>query len=122
MPNRLLTGLTDAGIANATAIAKDVYGNPVVFIRKFPVGTPERIAVEGAYRDVQRSICISGLCITSLLFILSIGLRNPHLGNRQGLVEESPADDVVMAQNERASGSGEGTNLKAGEKKYGACD
>ena len=61
MPGKLRSGLEAAGIANSTALAKDVYGNPVAWIKKYPVGTPERTAVEGAYRDVQRLICISGL-------------------------------------------------------------
>ncbi len=99
MPSRLAQGLVTAGIANATALAKDVYGNPVAWIKKYPVGTVERKAVEGAYRDVQRLICISGLCITSLLFCLSLGLNNPTLGERQSLVETE--DQVVMEHTEK---------------------
>ncbi|TXT10691.1 hypothetical protein VHUM_02196 [Vanrija humicola] len=85
MPNALRNGLEQANIANATALAKDVYGNPVAWIKRYPVGTPERHAVEGAYRDVQRSICIAGMCVTALLAVLAWGLSNPLLGDGQSL-------------------------------------
>jgi len=88
MPGKLLSGLEAAGVANATALAKDVYGNPVAWIKKYPVGTVERHAVEFAYRDVQRLICIAGMCITSLLAIISWGLSNPRLGEHQSLEDE----------------------------------
>lgn len=101
MPTKLRTGLEGAGIANATALAKDVYGNPVAWIKKYPVGTPERMAVEGAYRDVQRLICIAGMCITALLFILTWGLKNPRLGEGQSLED---AQLEAMGVKDRSEG------------------
>lgn len=88
MPGKLRAGLEAAGVANATALAKDVYGNPVAWIKKYPVGTTERHAVEAAYRDVQRLICIAGMCITALLAVLAWGLSNPRLGDSQSLEDE----------------------------------
>lgn len=96
MPNALLAGLQDAGVANATALAKDVYGNPVAFIKKYPVGTEQRHAVESAYRGVQRYICIAGMCITTLLFIISLGLKNPKLGDTQSL-EDEELEGIITA-------------------------
>ncbi|KAL1409289.1 hypothetical protein Q8F55_006122 [Vanrija albida] len=88
MPDKLLQGLQGANVPDAAKIAKEVYGNPLKFIEKNPVGSVARVAVEGAYRDVQRYICISGLVAGVLLFAFSFGLHNPRLGDKQSLDDE----------------------------------
>lgn len=88
MPDRLLRGLEAAGVAQPAKLAKEVYGNPIGWINKYPVGTVERIAVEGAYREVQRYICISGLVAGAVLLVFSFGLYNPRLGDKQSLDDD----------------------------------
>ncbi|WOO83154.1 Siderophore iron transporter 1 [Vanrija pseudolonga] len=88
MPDRLLRGLEAAGVAQPAKLAKEVYGNPIGWINKYPVGTVERVAVEGAYREVQRYICISGLVAGAVMLAFSFGLYNPRLGDKQSLDDE----------------------------------
>lgn len=123
MPQALLNGLQNAGVGNATTLAKDVYGNPVAWIKKYPVGTLERHAVEGAYRQVQRYICIAGMCITALLFVISLGLKNPKLGDTQslgldeleGIIEPPPKKERVNSQENQNTASSLSERVKSRE-------
>lgn len=43
------------------------------------------IAVRYAYAHVQRLLTIAGLSISVLIFLISLCLKNPYLGDRQTL-------------------------------------
>lgn len=85
MPKHLLSHLTAAGVADASTQAIAAYGSPFTWVLSYPVGTVERAAVQAAYHEVQRLLCITGLCISLLLVIFSLCLRNPRLGDEQSL-------------------------------------
>ncbi|KAE8137908.1 major facilitator superfamily domain-containing protein [Aspergillus pseudotamarii] len=72
------------GVANAT-LTDLAFGQPFDFIVSYPVGTPEREAVTLAYREVQRLLCITGICLTVPLIAFSLCIRNPRLTKDQSL-------------------------------------
>jgi SIT family siderophore-iron:H+ symporter-like MFS transporter len=72
------------GVTNTT-VASYLYASPGMFIVDYPVGTPERDAAIEGYAHVQRKLCIAGICIAALIFIVSLFLRNPYLGDEQTL-------------------------------------
>ncbi|ORY32150.1 major facilitator superfamily protein [Naematelia encephala] len=109
MPNRLVEDLTKAGISNATALATEAYANPFVFIVDYPMGTPTRTAVNSAYREVQRYLCIAGICLATVLVALSLCLKNPRLGDTQSLEDAEGFKTTAAGEHD---GDG-GKDLKA---------
>lgn len=71
------------------SLATAAYGSPYNFIKKYKWGSEARIAVVLAYADVQRNLCIVGLCLCVPLLILTLCLRD-HL-----LVDHQSLDEVV---------------------------
>ena len=74
---------------------------PLTFVIPYPAGIPERAGMIGAYGEVQRLLCITGvrLCIPFLVYTLV--LRNPRFGNKQilneaesGIVEVAPTEGM----------------------------
>jgi SIT family siderophore-iron:H+ symporter-like MFS transporter len=92
MPGRLLDDLTRAGVPNAATVATTVYLDPLTWIATNPMGTPAREAVNSAYREVQRYLTITGLCLSVLLIIASVCLRNPRLGDTQSFANAEGYD------------------------------
>jgi SIT family siderophore-iron:H+ symporter-like MFS transporter len=79
-----------------------VYGDPITFIDTNPrgaVGQPERIALMTAYGEVQRYLTITGLCISVLLVIASLCLRNPRLGDQQSF-QDAEGFEVSSVESE----------------------
>ncbi|KAE8330077.1 major facilitator superfamily domain-containing protein [Aspergillus sergii] len=72
------------GGANET-LTDLAFAKPFDFIVSYPVGTPEREAVILAYKEVQRILCITGICLTVPLIIFSLCIRNPRLTKDQSL-------------------------------------
>ncbi|KNG90885.1 siderochrome-iron transporter (Sit1) [Aspergillus nomiae NRRL 13137] len=72
------------GSANET-LTDLAFGSPFDFIVSYPAGTPEREAVTLAYREVQRLLCITGICLTVPLIAFSLCIRNPRLTKDQSL-------------------------------------
>jgi len=91
MPKKLLKGLQDAGIANATTIAQNVYKSPLTFVKANPPGSPAREAVVNSYRDVQRTLAIIGVCIAALCVPLALLMDNVPITDKRNNVE---GDDV----------------------------
>ena len=87
MPNHLLSRLTLAGVSNAQEIAASVYADPVTYLEtpEGQIGHPARTAVMEAYGEVQRYLTIAGLCLSVLLVIATLCLKNPRLGDQQSL-------------------------------------
>lgn len=76
-------------------MAISVYGDPIGFIDNDPrgaVGQPERIALMTAYGEVQRYLTITGLCLSVLLVIASLCLKNPRLGDQQSFQDAEGFD------------------------------
>jgi SIT family siderophore-iron:H+ symporter-like MFS transporter len=88
LPVALLERLGDATAANS------IYGDPLGFVANNPVGTPLRDAVMDAYQHVQKLLCITGICLSVLIFAFACCLRNPFLTKDQSLPDaEKDQDD-----------------------------
>lgn len=94
MPGHLATNL--AKVTDNSTIATVVYGNPLAAL-EYPMGTPIREAIDLAYRDVQRYLCITGICLAAVLFLLTLTLRDIRLTDKQtnDEAEEWVAEDAV---------------------------
>ncbi|KAF2086775.1 siderochrome-iron transporter Sit1 [Saccharata proteae CBS 121410] len=77
---------------NNSTLATSVYGDPLVFAEDYAIGTPERDAVIDAYRQTQRYLCITGICLGTLLIFFALFLRNPRLTNEQSLPDAENFD------------------------------
>ncbi|KLJ08032.1 MFS transporter, SIT family, siderophore-iron:H+ symporter [Blastomyces silverae] len=82
--------------------AGTIYGNPFTFASDYPVGTPVRDGVIDAYRHVQRLLCITGICLSVLLVVFAVLLRDPVLGKTQSL-EDAEKVSVSSAEEESSS-------------------
>ncbi|CAE6536813.1 unnamed protein product [Rhizoctonia solani] len=82
LPKKLAEHLGDA------MAAANAYASPLTYIASYPVGTPERTAMVAAYSDVQRYLAITGLCLSLIVFVSSLFLRNYKVDERQSLSEE----------------------------------
>ncbi|RAH45813.1 putative siderochrome-iron transporter Sit1 [Aspergillus brunneoviolaceus CBS 621.78] len=73
-----------ARLNNAT-LAAEVYADPFTFSLQHPMATPARDAVVDAYRDAQKLLCITGICLTVPLIAFALCTRNTRLTNEQSL-------------------------------------
>ena len=71
---------------NAT-LASATYANPFAIAAVYPAGTPERMAIIASYQHAQRLLCVTGVCLCTLLIGFAFCLRNPKLGDEQSLPE-----------------------------------
>ncbi|WWC92118.1 uncharacterized protein L201_007072 [Kwoniella dendrophila CBS 6074] len=85
MPSHLLNAFNRYGVANAQELAASTFLSPLAITASYPPGTPEREAASEAYREVQRFLTIAGICISTLLVVASLCLKNPRLGDQQSL-------------------------------------
>lgn len=69
------------------AMAKLAYQAPYTFIESHPWGTPARVAVVLAYADIQKKMCITGLCLCVPTFVVAFCLRDHYLVSTQSLDE-----------------------------------
>ncbi|KAL1310483.1 hypothetical protein AAFC00_000773 [Neodothiora populina] len=93
MPGKLSTQLSLVS-TNATAVAAAAYADPATFATAYPVGSVERTAVIEAYREVQRLMCITGLCLCVPIVFFALALRNPRLGKEQSRPEAEEGDSI----------------------------
>jgi SIT family siderophore-iron:H+ symporter-like MFS transporter len=104
MPGKLRRGLEAAGIPNATAIARDVYRQPLTFVKTNPPGSPAREAVTNAYRDVQRLLAIIGICISAVALPLALFMENITLTDERSLVERDDVSETSSVEREKEKG------------------
>ncbi len=90
LPSQLEEKLNPLG--NFT-LAAAVYADPFTIAYQYPVGTPVRTAIIAAYQHSQRLLCITGICLCTLLIGFSLFLRDPRLGDEQSLPDAE--EDVV---------------------------
>ena len=88
-------------LGNST-LATEVYGSPFVFEAAYPVGTVERTAVTHAYNDVQRLLCITGVCLCVPYLACALSLRNPRFGNKQSLENAEAEQNESVPHLEKA--------------------
>ncbi|KAF4970582.1 hypothetical protein FZEAL_10002 [Fusarium zealandicum] len=94
LPSQLTKNL--AGI-NET-LAAYAYEQPLLAIMEWDVGTPERTAMINSYRDVQRFLTITGICLCVPLIGFAMCLRNPKLNDNQNLVEDEKPGAAAAAE------------------------
>ncbi|RAH78599.1 hypothetical protein BO86DRAFT_438185 [Aspergillus japonicus CBS 114.51] len=70
---------------NNATLAAEVYADPFTFSLQHPMGKPAREAVVDAYRDAQKLLCITGICLTVPLIAFALCTRNTRLTNGQSL-------------------------------------
>lgn len=95
----------------AASTAKAVYGNPLKFIAQYEPGTPERDAVDEAYRHLQRLLCISGIAFACLLFITTMFLDNPILTDKRSIDDTEDFSLGQHSQKEEEASREEVNNL-----------
>ncbi|OXB39350.1 hypothetical protein LQV05_000779 [Cryptococcus neoformans] len=97
MPSHLYNDLLRAGLstADASTLQALAYASPLQFIAEYAPGTPEREAVGSAYREVQRYLTITGICLSSVIVFVSLTLRNPRLGDEQSLPDAEKLEKVA---------------------------
>ncbi|KAJ5770626.1 uncharacterized protein N7511_002677 [Penicillium nucicola] len=88
LPNELIRH-----VGNET-LAAEIYAAPLAFAVANPVGTPDRDHAILAYKQTQRLLCITGICLTVPLIAFALCIRNPTLTKEQTLAkaEESSSD------------------------------
>lgn len=91
----------NARISNSTQAAL-WYASPLELTPFHPPGTPERDAAIDVYKHVQRLLCITGICLCSLLIFFACVIRDPRLGDEQSLPD---AEEVKSGAQEGASRS-----------------
>lgn len=99
LPQKLVENY--ASFNNATNLVKDSYKAPLTFIKLYPMGTPERMALINAYESTQKILTITGCCMTIPLVIAAFTLSNPILGDTQSLPNaEENANKLKAEQDE----------------------
>ncbi|TPX08015.1 uncharacterized protein E0L32_010346 [Thyridium curvatum] len=64
-------------------LARAVYDNPFDVVPGFPVGTEVRAAIISSYQNVQRLLCVAGLCLCVPMIGFALVLRNPRLSEEE---------------------------------------
>lgn len=111
MPSHLYNDFLRAGLsaADSSTLQALAYASPLEFIVEYPPGTPEREAVGSAYREVQRYLTITGICISSVIVLVALMLRNPRLGDEQSLPEAEKLEKVPSKMSGVSGANNEGT-------------
>lgn len=105
MWRQILPSKLDEGLGNINATLADaVFADPLSAAVTYPMGTPERTAIIHAIQQVQRYLCIVGICLCVPLIIFAISMRNPKLNNAQTLAKDLDTDSDADADNKRTSG------------------
>ncbi|OAL38513.1 hypothetical protein AYO20_02162 [Fonsecaea nubica] len=82
-----------APLGNST-LAALTYADPFSIEIEYPIGTPVRTAIIDAYQHAQRLLCITGICLCTLLIGFALCLRDPKLGDEQSLPDAEEKDVV----------------------------
>lgn len=90
---QILPGKLNAQLGNET-LASLAYGSPFTFIVDYTWETVERQQVVVAYGQIQKILCITGLCLSLPLLACTLVVKNPILGKDQSL-EDAEGDAPV---------------------------
>ncbi|KAH0841704.1 hypothetical protein AYO21_01064 [Fonsecaea monophora] len=82
-----------APLGNST-LAALTYADPFSIEIEYPIGTPVRTAIIDAYQHSQRLLCITGICLCTLLIGFALCLRDPKLGDEQSLPDAEEKEVV----------------------------
>ncbi|ODO10341.1 hypothetical protein I350_00936 [Cryptococcus amylolentus CBS 6273] len=116
MPSHLLNALNRYSVSDASTLAASAFADPVTITTNYPPGTPVREAVGEAYREVQRYLTITGICLSTVIVGIALLLRNPRLGDLQSLPEEEREGDKGVETGRGAGYGGEKAGVSRSEK------
>jgi SIT family siderophore-iron:H+ symporter-like MFS transporter len=89
----MLPSKLEQTVGNAT-LAQEIYADPFTFSSANPMGTADRDAAVDAYRQIQRLLCITGICLAVPIIAFSLALRDPQLGKEQSLPDAKGGTDT----------------------------
>ncbi|KYK57404.1 hypothetical protein DCS_04413 [Drechmeria coniospora] len=94
MWSQLLPAQLDQRLSGLNStLAMVAYSEPLTsVVDNYPIGTPERGAIIGAYQYIQRLLTICGLCLCVPLVFFALMLRNPKLNDDQTLAKDDDSD------------------------------
>ncbi|OJD19047.1 hypothetical protein AJ78_00998 [Emergomyces pasteurianus Ep9510] len=98
--NQVLPGALKDRVGDAVD-AGTIYNDPFGFATNNPVGTPTRDGVIDAYRHVQRLLCITGICLSVILVVFAVLIRDPVLGKSQSL-EDAEKESISSSEESQA--------------------
>ncbi|WVR08388.1 hypothetical protein IAU60_005443 [Kwoniella sp. DSM 27419] len=104
------------GVADGATLAANVFASPLTFIAAYPPGTPAREAAGHAYREVQRYLTIMGICISIILVIAALCLKNPRLGDEQSFAEAEGFHVLHAGKQAQSDASSPGYAPSEGER------
>lgn len=87
-------------------LSAEAYGSPFTFIYKYPWGSPERLMVTQVYRNVQKILCIVGLCFCVPLLFCTFMLRNYRLTDSVTLEESDNTNSKIEENKFEPNGKG----------------
>ncbi|KAM5385610.1 hypothetical protein ACJZ2D_000809 [Fusarium nematophilum] len=70
-----------------------IYNSPFSVVPEYPVGTPIRTAIIDSYSQVQKLLCIAGMCVCIPMIGFALALRNPLLSQQQVQTEDSEEEE-----------------------------
>ena len=97
VPGKLASYMPDA------AAAASAYADPITFIKKYAVGTAERMAVARAHDETQRLMVTVASCMAGAGFIVSLFLENVKVGDESTLAEVEALDEYGTQRIQPAS-------------------
>lgn len=102
IPVKLNQYLPEAAKSNATAIYNDI-NNAVIY----PMGSPERDAINRAYQETMHTLLIIAICVTVPIFVLSLLMKNYNLDRMEqgvkgrvigGTVKEGQEVEIIREE------------------------
>lgn len=90
-------------IANVT-VASGFYLDPLTYVLAYPLGTPERTGAITAYGDVARILSIIGICLSALIIVWALLLKNDLMGDTQSREDAEVETDGESADQEPKQG------------------
>lgn len=71
------------GVPYAPQLAASSYADPFTFAFLYPYGTVARDALNAAYREVQKLLCITGICLAVVMLGCILVLKDTTLSDKQ---------------------------------------
>lgn len=100
MYGQIRNKMEDLGVD--TTLAREAYEKPYVFAKKYAWGTPPRRAISLAYANVQKKLCIVGLCLCVPMLVFILLLRDNKLTDDQNLDDAAIDPEAGVTAAERA--------------------
>lgn len=91
--------------------AQRIFGS-IVVARKFPVGSPERNAVNECYRQTQQTLAIGSVCVSGVLLVLAYLVKNIKLEEEDNKRTAQADEELAWAMKQTDATAGNATEAK----------